>query len=288
MKKCYLGSFLLLIISLSCIQIAAYAAEDTATYNDAINYLKSGQEEFAFSRFNHIRSLYADSRYRDEALFRVAEYHFNNKGFIDAERFLKEHFGVYPNSLFRDKVAGYLVNIKTMQGDAYFSDDKWQEALKRYEEATSFYTKTLDINPNIVTLSKKNDKCKREIKIAKKQEEFERGRTDSIVIIQDDISQIGISEEKRIRQAQEIKNRITPYYKRVRLDTDDNGAAWNAASSSEKVRVAKLLARDMGESYEYWVTVMEVFYSSNPKALSFKIHDVAFMLLLQESDLFKQ
>ena len=124
MKKCYLVMLVLSFAFLSFVQINVYA--DDATYKDAIQHLKNGNEEFAFAKFSHIVKWNKESKYRDEALFRIAEYHFNSNGFTDAERALDEHLATYVNSSFKGEVTDYLYKIKSMQGDC-------RESLKGYQ-----------------------------------------------------------------------------------------------------------------------------------------------------------
>lgn len=134
MKKCYLLMLVLIITFLGLIQINVHADDATATYNEAIKFLKNGNVEFAHLRFLRIVQWNVDSKYRDEALFRIAEFNYSLNGYVDAERFLTEHFELYPKSPFRDEVVDYLVKIKTIKGDGFFAKSDWKKALDHYEE----------------------------------------------------------------------------------------------------------------------------------------------------------
>lgn len=147
---------ILFVTFLSFAQISVYADDAASTYKDAVKYLKNGSEEFAIAKFSHIVQWNKESKYRDEALFRVGEYYFKLKGFIDAERALDKHLSTYVDSPFKGEVINYLCKIKSIQGDNLYNTGKWHTALEYYEEAITF-------NENNIMLKEKIEECKLKI-----------------------------------------------------------------------------------------------------------------------------
>jgi len=95
---------------------------------------KSGNEDIV-EKAIHFMQIKKDFKYQDESLFKLAEYNFKLKKYFSAEKYLKEHYDLYPFSPHRDKVEYYFARIKTMEGDEIYAMGEWQRALSYYEEA---------------------------------------------------------------------------------------------------------------------------------------------------------
>lgn len=67
------------------------------------------------------------------------------------------------------------------------------------------------------------------------------------------------------------------------LTPDDNGYAWKAASSEERVVICKELSSSIGKDYTYWMELLNGFYeNTNWNIVSMKIKDVAAQVPLSE------
>jgi len=138
---------------LSAITCSAYAAEDSLVYRDAMAYLKEGQADWAFLKFKHIVEMYPESKYADEALFRVGEHYFKIEEYYNAGEALKKYFQLYPESSFKNRVTNYLRKLYGRRildrAYDYYEQEKWYEALNAYKEALDLYPKEASINERI-------------------------------------------------------------------------------------------------------------------------------------------
>lgn len=74
--------------------------------------MKQGRSNFAFMKFTSIASIYPDSKYADEAHFRIGEYYFESKAYMNAIVEFKINLELYPESPFREQVLEYLKEIE--------------------------------------------------------------------------------------------------------------------------------------------------------------------------------
>ena len=143
-------------IILLMISAVAEAGADATLYTEATHYLKQENNELAFMTFRQIVRDYPNSEYVDEAQFRIAEYYFNKKIHLDAEKEFNRHLNLYPKSRFKDKTKFYLQKLLIrkliIEGDAFYKKQKWNKALNTYINVREF-------DPKNQLLNEKIDKC---------------------------------------------------------------------------------------------------------------------------------
>jgi len=117
-------------------------ADEGDLYREANQYLKQGNKEFAFLRFNRIVEMHPDSKYMDEAFFRVGEYHYEQNNHLYAEREFKKHQELFPNSPYANDRTNILNNIFSTKLiskiESDIQKDDWQSAFRGFEEIAKF------------------------------------------------------------------------------------------------------------------------------------------------------
>lgn len=106
------NKFILLILAFSFLASGlpkGWADEDE--YLRAKSFVKSGDKDFAFIKFLTIVNEKPNSRYRQQALFAVAEYYFTASDYIDAFEALRKFIQNYPDSQMRPFALVYLLKI---------------------------------------------------------------------------------------------------------------------------------------------------------------------------------
>jgi len=130
-------------------------------YRQAMSYLKNGLHEFALLKLQHIIEVYPDSKYADEARFKMGEIYFKQGVFWNAEEEFNKHAKLYPSSKFKNKRTDYLKELNGMnladEGNDLYKDKKWVQALDAYMKA-------LKLNPKLSSVKDKITECNEMIK----------------------------------------------------------------------------------------------------------------------------
>ena len=125
----------LIILTLSFFPISIQPAlalptpEDKQLYLRAQKSIKLGQKDFAFMRYGELLRRFPNSRYKDAALFGVAEYYFSAENYQEAESHFDEY--IRQNSDFKKKLFayGYLLKIAQDNSDLAMQNKIIEEIL---------------------------------------------------------------------------------------------------------------------------------------------------------------
>jgi outer membrane protein assembly factor BamD (BamD/ComL family) len=108
------------------------------TFEAAKEKFDSGQREFALMEFRNLVNFHPGSVYADEAQFRIAEYYYQRNARFDAEKELKKHLQMFPQSKFRKQVQSYLNGFQVENllktADGYYEQGNWMQAIPVYEQ----------------------------------------------------------------------------------------------------------------------------------------------------------
>lgn len=112
------------------LSVPAVAAEDAILYQRTLQAARNHQYEFAFMNLRSLLRDYPASRYRDEALFGKAEYHFMQGDLEEARRAFEEYLRAAKDSQDKAFVLAYLWRIAQLQDNA----EKMKDLQKRLGE----------------------------------------------------------------------------------------------------------------------------------------------------------
>jgi TolA-binding protein len=108
-KKIYLfSSFLILALSFSG---TVFAQNEGWLYGSAIKESRAGNKEFAFLQLFSLVRTYPGSKYLENALFAIGEYHFQNNNSIDASDVFSQILEKFPDSKSTVFAMAYLLRI---------------------------------------------------------------------------------------------------------------------------------------------------------------------------------
>src|SRR3989339_542410 len=210
-----IAGFVVIIFILWTLLPFAYA-DDKEVYKEGIKYLEAENNDLAFLKFNHIVEIYINSKYRDEALFRVGEYYFNSKNFIQAKRRLKEHKGSYAESIYKDKVEVLLKEIELFElkreADKFYDKRAWEAALSLYEK--------------VLSLDKDNSAVQKKINTCKKSRAYE---TSKLLVQKGD----ALLQEKQFEKASKL------YSQALKADSSNNSAKEKLSECEERISLQK-------------------------------------------------
>ena len=128
MKRQIISIFLTASILTFCMISSSFAGGDRQLYSQAQTSVKLGQTDFAFMRYRELLLTYPNSKYKNGALFGVAEYYFLNNN--DKEAAVSFEKYISQNSDFKKKLFAYsyLLKMAKNQNDQA-SQDKIIEAI---------------------------------------------------------------------------------------------------------------------------------------------------------------
>jgi TolA-binding protein len=89
----------------------AFAQEEGWLYASAVNEARAGNFEFSFLHLHSLISSYPQSKYLENALFAMGEYHFKNNNFADAADSFSELLEKFPDSQSTVFALAYLLKI---------------------------------------------------------------------------------------------------------------------------------------------------------------------------------
>lgn len=111
-KKLY---FLLLFYCLIAVITAAprllWADQAGVLYKEGLELEKNGKKDFAVFKYFTITRNYPNSRWADEALFKIAEFYYENKDYFNARETFEKFIGQYPKSPLAKEAKAYLEGI---------------------------------------------------------------------------------------------------------------------------------------------------------------------------------
>ncbi len=101
---------------------SSFALGDKQLYLQAQKSIKIGQTDFAFMRYRELLTTYPNSKYKNGALFGIAEYYFLNNNYKEAISSFEQY--VRQNSDFKKKLFayGYLLKMARSQNDQVSQD----------------------------------------------------------------------------------------------------------------------------------------------------------------------
>ncbi len=151
------------------------ARNTTSLYKEAKNYLEEGSSDMAFMFFRQILNEYPKSKYADEALFRVAEFYFDNKSFRSAEDRLAKYVKKYPEGQFIERAKEHLNKIRLgkiiAEADNLYQKGSYEEAIEVYSQAMELTSEKKAIKDKIKQCRQKhiNEKVDEADKLYKKE-----------------------------------------------------------------------------------------------------------------------
>jgi TolA-binding protein len=108
-KKIY-SPLILFILALS-FNGSALAQDEGWLYSSAIKEARAGNREFAFIHLHSLVRTYPESKYLQNSLFAIGEYHFENNNFADAADVFSQILEKFPDSRSTVFAMGYLLKI---------------------------------------------------------------------------------------------------------------------------------------------------------------------------------
>ena len=113
-KKAYLHLIVfILALSFSC---SAWAQDEGWLYASAIRESRAGNREFSFLHLNSLVRTYPESKYLENSLFAIGEYHFQDKNFADAADAFSQLLEKFPDSRSTVFAMAYLLKIAQERG----------------------------------------------------------------------------------------------------------------------------------------------------------------------------
>jgi TolA-binding protein len=114
--------FTLIILALSFVSLA-FAQQESQLYSSAVAQFKVGNDEFAFlNLFSLIRS-FPQSKYLENSLFAIGEYHYADKNYAGAAEVFSRIVEEFPDSKSTVFAMAYLLKIAQMRDDAELAAD---------------------------------------------------------------------------------------------------------------------------------------------------------------------
>ena len=113
-KKIY-SPLIIFILALS-FSGSAWAQEEGRLYASAMQEARAGNIDFSFLQLHSLVRTYPESRYLENSLFAIGEYHFQNKNFVDAVDAFSQLLEKFPDSKSTVYSMVYLLKIAQERG----------------------------------------------------------------------------------------------------------------------------------------------------------------------------
>jgi TolA-binding protein len=102
--------FVLIILALSLSSLV-FAQEEAWLYSNAIDQFKAGNNEFAFLDLFSLVRTYPESKYLENSLFAIGEYHYADRNYADAADAFAQLLEKFPDSQSTVFAMAYLLKI---------------------------------------------------------------------------------------------------------------------------------------------------------------------------------
>lgn len=93
-----------------------YAQDDGWLYASAVKEARDGNREFSFLQLHSLVSTYPGSKYLENSLFAIGEYHFRDNNFADASDAFSQILEKFPDSRSTVFAMAYLLKIAQDRG----------------------------------------------------------------------------------------------------------------------------------------------------------------------------
>jgi hypothetical protein len=154
LKRC---KFILLPLLFLLVGKFSFGGDEKALYNNAVNYLQDGQAEVALLKFYRIVADYPQTKYGEEAQFKIIEYFYGNHQTVPSEREIHNYYQLFPNgqNLTKVREMDKENRLQTLKNDANnaYSNKKWSSCV-------SSYASVLEIDPSDSASQAKLNACK--------------------------------------------------------------------------------------------------------------------------------
>ncbi len=115
-------SVLMVIAAIFLFSAAGYCQDSRSTYALAVEAVKSKDHDLAFMYFRTLLSDPLAAKYREQALFACAEYHFLANAYSQAVSFFSRFIDEYPDSPALPFALAYLLKIAEKEGNASLAE----------------------------------------------------------------------------------------------------------------------------------------------------------------------
>lgn len=107
-------------------------------YSDAIMSFRNGNNEDAILKLEQITKDFSSSKSAEQAVFQLANIHYENKNYPEATRFFEMYLNKYKdNKLFRSSSISGIASCMENQGNFAEAASKFQEAYNEFSESPS-------------------------------------------------------------------------------------------------------------------------------------------------------
>ncbi len=155
----------MLIFAITMTSALARADQADILYKEGLLLEKRGQRDFAVFKYFSIIRNYPNSRWADEALFKIAEFYYQNKDYFNARGSFEAVITKYPQSAFAKEAKVYLERIAAMSHKSDIessikyimsnienlkSEEKWDDMLNECDKLSAFEPLSDDYNAKLI------------------------------------------------------------------------------------------------------------------------------------------
>ncbi|MBU4376985.1 MAG: tetratricopeptide repeat protein [Candidatus Omnitrophica bacterium] len=163
-KLCLLLGYCLVVAIIFAPQFL-WADQADILYKEGLDLEKGGKRDFAVFRFFTITRNYPNSRWADEALFKIAEFYYENKDYFNARETFEKFIDQYPRSPLAEKAKAYLEEITVVSHksdiessiryvlsniETFKSEEKWGDMEDECDKLSAFQPLSADYKAKLI------------------------------------------------------------------------------------------------------------------------------------------
>ncbi len=128
----------LTVVCLTVFVGSACAQTPAQLFSEAKAAEASGKRDTAFLLYRQIVRQYPESQHAEEALFLIAQYHYDARNYFDADQAFRDHLRMFPQSRYGKEINSYISKIRLRslkdRADSLFAEGKLGPASILYEQ----------------------------------------------------------------------------------------------------------------------------------------------------------